>query len=142
MGDVPININMLSENHVPILNCLGMRLFFLIGKMVLFTHLKNYLILTVFGEWSLTFPGSTKIDIKIADILKHQTLPWTRQIILRYCQTQAKLTIHTKLKDMWLLGCLDSHTIEQCKLLFGTVMYGYHMDQNPQGGAHNIIDFL
>ena len=28
------------------------------------------------------------------------------------------------------LGCPDLHNIQPCKLLFRTVMYGYHMDQN------------
>ena len=25
-----------------------------------------------------------------------------------------------------------------CKLLFGTVMYGYHMDQNPEEGIYSL----
>ena len=29
------------------------------------------------------------------------------------------------------LGCPDLHNIQPCKLIFGNVMYGYHMDQNP-----------
>ena len=30
------------------------------------------------------------------------------------------------------IGCPDLHNIQPCKLLFGTVMYGYHMDQIPK----------
>ena len=32
---------------------------------------------------------------------------------------------------------LHWHTIQPCKLFFGTVMYGFHMDQNPEEGMYN-----
>ena len=28
--------------------------------------------------------------------------------------------------------------IQLCMLLFGTVMYGYHVDQNPEGGIYSL----
>ena len=36
------------------------------------------------------------------------------------------------------VGCPDLHNIQPCKLLFGTVMYGYHMDQNPEDGIYSL----
>ena len=30
------------------------------------------------------------------------------------------------------VGCPDLHNIQPRELLFGTVMYGYHIDQNPK----------
>ena len=38
----------------------------------------------------------------------------------------------------WPLGGPDFHNIQPCKLLFGTVMYGYHMDQNPEDGIYSL----
>ena len=35
------------------------------------------------------------------------------------------------------LGCLHLNTIQACKLLFGTVMYGYHTDQNQEEGIYS-----
>ena len=35
-------------------------------------------------------------------------------------------------RQQYPLGCPDLQTIQPCKLLFGTVMYGDNMDQNPK----------
>ena len=48
-----------------------------------------------------------------------------------------KENIHT-LKVCWLLGWPDLSNIQLCMLLFGTVMYGYHMDQNPEDGIYSL----
>ena len=38
---------------------------------------------------------------------------------------------------IWRLGCPHLNTIRPCKLLFGTVMYGYHTNQNPEEGIYS-----
>ena len=35
------------------------------------------------------------------------------------------------------IGCPDLSNIQLCMLLFGIVMYGYHMDQNPKDGIYS-----
>ena len=50
-------------------------------------------------------------------------------------QTQL-LMIHSA--GWWSLGCHHLSTIQLCKLLFGTVMYSYHMDQNPEEGIYSL----
>ena len=38
---------------------------------------------------------------------------------------------------VYLDGCTDLHTVQPCKLLFGTVMCCYHMDRNTKEGMYN-----
>ena len=44
----------------------------------------------------------------------------------------AKILEHFLGELTFTIGCLDLHNIQPCKLLFGTVVYGYYMDQNPK----------
>ena len=43
-----------------------------------------------------------------------------------------------RFKEAYPVGCQHLHTIQPCKLLFGTVMYGYQMDQNPEEGLYSL----
>ena len=39
---------------------------------------------------------------------------------------------------VWGIGCPHLNTIQPCKLLFGTGMYGYHKVQNPEEGIYSL----
>ena len=46
-------------------------------------------------------------------------------------------SIKKSLPACW-LRCPHLSNIQLCMLLFGTVMYGYHMDQNPEDGIYSL----
>ena len=51
---------------------------------------------------------------------------------------QASLYHEIATKDPCRVGCPDLSNIQLFMLLFGTVMYGYHMNQNPEDGIYSL----
>ena len=62
---------------------------------------------------------------------------WKESCVRIGHQKLAEIALKKSLPACW-LRCPHLSNIQLCMLLFGTVMYGYHMDQNPEDGMYSL----